>query len=296
MLRDNADRLGEQRKMSLRCGLESCTTTLRSLEKLMGRFTKLGASNSIPIWKRIQWTIYQGPIEGYRARIMAHTCTLSLAMSTIGRFVSIFAVRTSRANLNSSIVLDIQERIENALNQTPEHPEPQASGLNTPHSSDTDSVLVSLSDLKVMERIDSNTTLVDPLAGSSGSSSDDSYPKVPLSGPASLRAHRIDGEASLVEVVLQDDSSDILSVVDDAQRALSSCCNEQNSRRPRSPPLIDPPHPEYVVDIATAQRFQTSASSQQNWGSVTVDKWLQNAAWWLLKVLSDTNDCMFSGY
>jgi hypothetical protein len=48
--------------------------------------------------------------------------------------------------------------------------------------------------------------------------------------------------------------------------------------------VVDPPHPEYVIDDATAQRFQTSASLQRNWNSVTVSEWLQNAAWWLLKV------------
>lgn len=270
MLRDNADTLGPQRKEAVQGGVENCVRTLKALEKLMARFDKLATSNRLQFWRRIQWSIYQGSIEEFRARIMAHTCTLSLTISTIG----------------SATLLDIQGRLERALARPLDAFEFPPSGSLTPHPIDTDppsSLPISPPESMIRGSIDSDTTLVGPLPASTISPDNSSHSSKSPLFDSILQPTDVTIESEEEAEASSNSSTDILKVVADAELALSTCSNDQTSRRPRSPPVVEPPYPDYVVDEATAKRFQICASSQRNWNSVTVEEWLQNAAWWLLK-------------
>lgn len=87
---DNAflDKASAERQATLQSGIEGCWETLKSLERLTVGFYNFRRSGSLQLIKRIKWAYHQSQIEGYRARIMAHTCTLSLTMSAMGKSVS----------------------------------------------------------------------------------------------------------------------------------------------------------------------------------------------------------------
>lgn len=79
------DNLGENRKETLERCLSGCFETLRRLQKLVIKYQELGSANNLSFWKKIRWVTEQSVIADLKARIMAHTCSISLCMTSIGK-------------------------------------------------------------------------------------------------------------------------------------------------------------------------------------------------------------------
>lgn len=79
------ENLGEHRKESLERCLSGCFETLRRLQKLVIKYQELGSAQNLAIWKKIKWVTERNVIADLKARIMAHTCTISLCMTSIGK-------------------------------------------------------------------------------------------------------------------------------------------------------------------------------------------------------------------
>lgn len=79
------ENLGENRKESLERCLSGCFETLHRLQKLVIKYQDLGSAHGLNFWKKIQWVTEQREIADLKARIMAHTCSISLYMTSIGK-------------------------------------------------------------------------------------------------------------------------------------------------------------------------------------------------------------------
>lgn len=79
------DRLGENRKQTLERALTTCFDTLNKIQKLVVKYRELGLSDGLQFWKRLKWVGKQSQIGDLKAKIMAHTCHISLCMSSIGK-------------------------------------------------------------------------------------------------------------------------------------------------------------------------------------------------------------------
>lgn len=83
------DRLSEERQQTLERCLASSYDTLKRLEDLVLKYRSLGIDrDGLQFWRRIRWSTQQANISDLRARIMVHTCNLSLCMSSMGKYVS----------------------------------------------------------------------------------------------------------------------------------------------------------------------------------------------------------------
>ena len=82
------DKLDEGRKATLRRCLNSCFETLRTLQALVVKYRELGIENGTGFWKKLKWVGKKGEITDLKARIMVHTCNISLCMTSIGKYVS----------------------------------------------------------------------------------------------------------------------------------------------------------------------------------------------------------------
>lgn len=250
----------------------------------------IGRGGSLQLVKRIKWVLHQKQIEGYRARIMAHTCTLSLTMSAMGKSMLLCPMIASCTDVsNSATLLDIQHKLDIALS-THQLQDLERERIpyapDTPSPGDDDSVSSSpMPPISSLARgsIDTDTTLINPDLRRSPSFASSS--KARISGPVPLGTPDMGDAKSIAgEHGLENDPPDIGKVVAEA-KALLECRPQELSefKRPRTPPQVDPPYPEYVVDQETAQRFRTAALAQES-RSVRVGDWLRCAGWWLLKV------------
>lgn len=79
------ENLGENRKESLERCLSGCFETLRRLQKLVIKYQELGSAHNLAFWKKIKWVTERNVIADLKARIMAHTCSISLCMTSIGK-------------------------------------------------------------------------------------------------------------------------------------------------------------------------------------------------------------------
>ncbi|KAL8801895.1 MAG: hypothetical protein Q9182_004184 [Xanthomendoza sp. 2 TL-2023] len=78
------ERLGDPRKEALEKCLTSCFATLHKLQQLVIKYRQLGVGDGKQFWRKLKWVSKKGEISDLKSRIMAHTCNLSLCMSSIG--------------------------------------------------------------------------------------------------------------------------------------------------------------------------------------------------------------------
>lgn len=68
--------------------LERCLTasylTLKKLDELVVRYKRIGEGEA-SYWKKIKWAKEQSTIEDLKAKVMVHTCNLTLCMSSIAK-------------------------------------------------------------------------------------------------------------------------------------------------------------------------------------------------------------------
>lgn len=81
------DRIGDARKQTLERCLTGCYETLRKLNDLVVKYRKLGVGDGLQFWRKIKWVYQQTEVADLKAKVMVHTCNLSLCMSAIGKCV-----------------------------------------------------------------------------------------------------------------------------------------------------------------------------------------------------------------
>lgn len=79
------DRLGENRKQALERALSTCFDTLHKLQTLVSKYRELGVGDGVQFWKKLKWVSKQTEISDLKSKIMAHTCQISLCMTSIGK-------------------------------------------------------------------------------------------------------------------------------------------------------------------------------------------------------------------
>lgn len=81
------ERIGDARKQTLERCLTGCYETLRRLNDLVIKYRKLGIGDGLQFWRKIKWVYQQTEVADLKAKVMVHTCNLSLCMSAIGKYV-----------------------------------------------------------------------------------------------------------------------------------------------------------------------------------------------------------------
>ncbi len=80
-----SDRIGDARKRTLERCLNGCYGTLRRLNDLVVQYRKLGVGDGLQFWRRIKFAYQKSEVADLKAKVMVHTCNLSLCMSAIGK-------------------------------------------------------------------------------------------------------------------------------------------------------------------------------------------------------------------
>lgn len=81
------ERMNNDRRKTLGRCLRLCLQTLQRLKALLERYRELGISDGKSFWQKIQWITQRPQIEEIKSKIMVHTSTLSLCMSSIDTLV-----------------------------------------------------------------------------------------------------------------------------------------------------------------------------------------------------------------
>lgn len=80
------ERMNDARRQTLGRCLSLCLQTLQRLKALLNRYRELGIlADGKKFWQRIQWITQRPQIEEIKSKIMVHTSTLSLCMSSIDK-------------------------------------------------------------------------------------------------------------------------------------------------------------------------------------------------------------------
>ena len=79
------ERMDEDRKFMLERCISASFETLHRLKDTLIRYRELGIEEGKVFWQRIKWSTQRTQIENTRSKIMVHTCTLNLYMSSIGK-------------------------------------------------------------------------------------------------------------------------------------------------------------------------------------------------------------------
>lgn len=77
------EEMNSSRKQTLQRCLDACYQTLQQLRYLLENYRNLGIGESRAFWQRIKWSTQRAQVENIRSKLIAHTCNLSLCMSSI---------------------------------------------------------------------------------------------------------------------------------------------------------------------------------------------------------------------
>ncbi|XHG03727.1 hypothetical protein AWENTII_007020 [Aspergillus wentii] len=77
------EELEENRKRILERCMNGCYQTLQRLRDLLTKYRNMGIGDEKQFWQRVKWYTQRGQIEELRSKLMVHTCSLSLCMSSI---------------------------------------------------------------------------------------------------------------------------------------------------------------------------------------------------------------------
>ncbi|KAI9799927.1 MAG: hypothetical protein M1825_004298 [Sarcosagium campestre] len=307
------DKLGEARKQTLERCLAGCYDTLRKLEQLVIKYRQLGIGDGLQFWRKIKWVTQQRDVSNLRAKVMIHTCNISLCMSSIGN--------SSLARIETSMVAALERQ------QAAEDAEEELDGLTPlarPRTVDAaaDSPTPSSSGLAMngMQRQMSQATLVEnrlstasPDSTPSMSEEDGSdfggalrKPSVSLGRarkpsqqsdlkvlPPSPRPSEDGTEVSRKSEKTVADfpgpskphAPDVIEVVADAMKELSRIRAMEQSSRPLR---IVPQDPVHQPDEALKANFQELANDELKIRRLNARDWLRVATWWLLKARNAT--------
>lgn len=176
----------------------------------------------------------------------------------------------------SGTLLDIQRRLDVALAQQPSSTGIDSSSeINTPVE-DENHFSATLAKLTRTQSVSTDETELSQFSFTSQGGS---------SFLTEISTQEHGGRSGREEAV--PDLPDINTVIGDAHKVLKKCTEEVNGEptsETKSTPVFDPPHPDCVIDSVTAQRFETAARLQRAQSNITLEEWLRNATWWLVKV------------
>ncbi|KZF21678.1 hypothetical protein L228DRAFT_157664 [Xylona heveae TC161] len=311
------DRMGEQKRQTLQRCLAGLFDTLRKLEKLVIKYRELGTRDGLQFWRKIKWVTEQKDISTLRAKIMLHSCNLSLCMTAIGNSSLARIERISIAALNRQ---PSGQENENTADESMEAITPSTT-VDQPEvpvgsAANAQDLSRRLADFKMMER--------GPADSASSLSGDDgpySFPitakkRSPLSNktrmgsgsnvvdlkgvPPSPRqsVDSREGQKTIipdnlsmemaVDVQSELGKNALEEVVEEAMKELSKVrYREQKSR----PLRIVPQSSVHKPDEMLKKEFENLTSDELKIRRLNARDWLRVATWWLLKAKSGLERC-----
>ncbi|KAL9009388.1 MAG: hypothetical protein Q9173_005576 [Seirophora scorigena] len=265
-LRDDANsndsftrRLDDGRKERLEMCIQSCHDTLRNLKKLVNKYQELDGGDGKQFRRKLQWVTEKGHIADFRARIMVHTYTINLHMSSIG---------------NSALA-----RIENYLMKALER---QGASEETAEPAE---------DLTPITPSQTTPAVTDPVDVSKP------LPPSPLpyedydEDPLKRRPRRVPTAAGRQAKHLGKDEAgrphSVAEAVEEANQELLKVRQRDQAARPLRIVEEDPLH---TVDDTLKERFQQLADEDLRIRRLSAKDWLRIATWWLLKARFNMRD------
>ncbi|KAI9723315.1 MAG: hypothetical protein M1812_001198 [Candelaria pacifica] len=305
------DRLGENRKGTLERCLASCYETLKNLEKLVLKYRQLGIGDGLQFWRKIKWVTQQRDVSNLRAKIMVHTCNISLCMSSIGN--------SSLARIETSLVaaLDRQQDVgvegegeetvsplaRSKTTDTPQNVASDGLGLSGLQRRYTSATLVggavaaspestpSLSEEDASEFGGSSAATPTARKGSMSSNFSKRKPSSSMGKdsrvfPPSPPAISEDGfdfpskNAEEKQSASNVNAPNVMDVVAEAMKELSQIRQREQTSRPLR---IVPQDAEHRPDDSLKRKFQELANDELKVRRLNARDWLRVATWWLLK-------------
>ncbi|KAL2809413.1 hypothetical protein BJX63DRAFT_358003 [Aspergillus granulosus] len=319
--------LAETRALSLQARIHACLNTLRQIKEIISKYQSLGASDGGHIWHKINWATQRTQIEQLKSRIMVHTASLHLHMSSIGnssleRFEGEMLYSLEQYSLPSRDVH--QSPLDNTSPQIrtmsenrdgPDEiyePEMEKSPISEathnrtsiassqPRESTSSASRVSLRSEESTSTIFTNNPLPSsPLSGASLKK-----PTTLVNQPAE-RYHISSGRGpsgGIQKEFALGPKDDILpdnpqeetednhvkhDVTNAMQQLHDMQLREQNLRSLR----YEPRDSFHKVDAVVAEKFEASLNSENQTGQLSTRDWLRIAVWWLLKAQTTLANC-----
>ncbi|KAI9799996.1 MAG: hypothetical protein M1833_003525 [Piccolia ochrophora] len=313
-------RIGEARKETLGRCLAGCYETLERLNKLVLKYQKLGIGNGLQFWQRIKWVTQMREVSTLRAKVMVHSCNLSLCMSSIGKYEtgadsSLTRIETSMihalerqqlgqeasadteevdsfATLESNTVTGsngIERRLTNATLVDDER-----AFAASPDSQPSNSIeSFSSPPQDIGEGVDAASPLrgipKSPRASSIstrdtrkglGSNESNPLPPSPSAGGVETDSNALNKPNGVARKRSDGEVPDVLDVVADAMKQLNRIRSLEQSSRPLRTVPQDGTH---RPDEALRARFQELANDELKIRRLNARDWLRVATWWLLK-------------
>ncbi|KAF8246968.1 hypothetical protein K440DRAFT_644288 [Wilcoxina mikolae CBS 423.85] len=220
-----------------------------SIEKFMKKFYGLGTNNKMALWHHIKWAMYQQELQGYKARLNAHSFWLNLAATSVHHS----SVKNMMEEFESRFLQSLEQHLTQLVRVEQKHSQQLIldfdSQPSTPHTS-----------FRSSDAYSEITTLTIP-------------DREPL----------LDDELENVNKAVKEVVADAAKKERNLQKTLGS--DDANVPQKDYAP-INPPALGCVVSLADTQRFETVASIRPKSGRITVDDYLRTNFWWLIKVSS----------
>ncbi|KAI9846413.1 MAG: hypothetical protein M1837_004004 [Sclerophora amabilis] len=309
------EKLGESKKDMLERCLGGCYDTLKKLEELVTKYRQLGiGGDGMQFWRKIKWVTQQRDISNLRAKVMIHTCNLSLCMSSIGN--------SSLARIETSMVAAL-ERQQVSQEQGQEEPVTPQTRTRSIDVNETPPKGLAINGL---QRVMTESTLVErPAARSPESTPSMSEEDTSEFGPSSMTTPTVSRKISMnsrtpgtkrsqpqydykdlppsprsseegfqnqkksiseVSIASPDPANNdksapgVLEVVHEAMKELSRIRQREQSSRPLR---IVPQDTLHKPDDSLKEKFQELANDELKVRRLNARDWLRVATWWLLK-------------
>ena len=306
--------LDDNRKQMLERCVTSCHQTLRKLQALVIKYKELGIGDGLQFWKRIRWVNKKNELADMKARILAHTCQISLCMSSMGN--------SSLSRIEASLQMAL-ERQEAAV--TPPEHEDNSPLIHKPRVMPSETMEADDPRLNRLSRQFTGTTIADvprrsittlsstppkgnePDFGASviasrgrrvTSASENKRnrstsmsldprvgppsPFVSEDGTLDLEKRR-SGESSTLrdrEVSISGEDPYLKSAIDTAMGELSKVRQQEQQSRPlRIPPQRNIPLPDGELKA----EFESHVQEEMDYRRLNTKDWLRIGTWWLLK-------------
>ncbi|KAI4105822.1 MAG: hypothetical protein LQ345_007213 [Seirophora villosa] len=257
-LRDDANsddsftrRLDDSRKERLESCIQSCHDTLRNLTKLVSKYQELVVGDGRQFWRKLQWVTEKGHIADFRCRIVVHTNTIGLHMSSISN--------SALARIENSMI-DALKR-QGASEETVEPVMRKASTFSNGW----------------------DTKPLPPTPLPYEDHGEDPPPSPDQGGTPQLPDERLThlgkDEAGRPHSVAE--------AVEEANQELLKVRQKDQAARPLRIVEEDPLH---TVDDTLKERFQQLADDELRVRWLSAKDWLRVATWWLLKARFNIRD------
>ncbi|KAI9886489.1 MAG: hypothetical protein M1823_001739 [Watsoniomyces obsoletus] len=266
------EKLGDHRRETLERCLNACQETLRKLEAIVHKYRELGINNGLQFWRRIKWATQQPVISGVRAKLMVHSCNISLCMSTIGT-TSLLRLEQSMSSAlerqqvgqpssQNDVMLPLGRMSSNAVSEFP----PEVSS----HQMQRLATGTTLGDSQIPMYAGPALSLMDDAASGSNQASS---PSVATPPRQSFSSNVYNHDKMSME-------PNVIDIVTEARRELSKIRSQERSARPLRVVRQDEIH---QPSDALKLEFRRLADSELQIRRLSTRDWIRVAIWWLLK-------------